>query len=244
MPGSTSSEDRELPLTEHLRELRSRILVSLASVVAGAVLTYAVSERLFRLLSGPLLQVLPPGRTLIFTSYTEAFFTYIKLAVAGGIFLALPVILYEAWAFVSPGLYPHERRLVLPFIVGGSLLFLLGAAFGYFLAFPPAFRFLAGYSKGVLRLYPSMGEYLGLAIRLLIGFGLAFEVPLLVVLLGLAGLVDSKRLRKARPYALLGAFVVAAVATPTPDVVNQCLLALPVIALYELGIWLLVLLRR
>ena len=233
-----------LPLTEHLRELRQRLIRSLVVVAVFSLLAYAGIEPIFRLLSIPLLEVLPPERTLIFTSYPEAFFTYIKLAVTTGIFTASPWILYEIWAFVAPGLYGHEKRLMTPFIIFGSILFTGGGIFGYFVVFPAAFRFLAGYESDILALYPSISEYFTLTIRLLLGFGLAFELPLVLVFLGLAGIIDSKRLRTHRKYALLGAFVIAAVFTPTPDVINQTLLALPLLLLYEVSIWLLAMLGK
>ncbi len=240
----TSDEQKELPLTEHLRELRQRLIRSLIVVVCLSVLAYGFIEPIFKALSIPLLEVLPPGRTLIFTSYPEAFFTYIKLAITTGVFLGAPWILYEIWGFVAPGLYAHERRLMAPFIIFGSIFFIGGGLFGYFVVFPAAFRFLAGYESDILSLYPSISEYFTLTIRLLLGFGLAFELPLILVFLGLLGIIDSKVLRKNRKYALLGAFIIAAIFTPTPDVLNQTLLAVPLLFLYEVSIWLLVFLRK
>ncbi len=240
----TSDEQKELPLTEHLRELRQRLIRSLVVVVCLSVLAYGFIEPIFKALSIPLLEVLPPGRSLIFTSYPEAFFTYIKLAITTGVFLGAPWILYEIWGFVAPGLYAHERRLMAPFIIFGSIFFIGGGLFGYFIVFPAAFRFLAGYESDILSLYPSISEYFTLTIRLLLGFGLAFELPLILVFLGLLGIIDSKVLRKHRKYALLGAFIIAAIFTPTPDVLNQTLLAVPLLFLYEVSIWLLVFLRK
>ena len=240
MTFETAGKD-ELPLTEHLRELRTRLIRSLLVIVVFSCLSYYFIEPIFKILSLPLLDWLPPGRTFIFTSYPEAFFTYIKLAITVGVFLASPWILYEVWAFVAPGLYPNERRLALPFILSGSTFFIGGGLFGYFVVFPAAFRFLSGYESKTLALYPSISEYFTLTVRLLLGFGLAFELPLVIVFLGLIGLVKTKTLKKNRKYALLVAFIIAAIFTPTPDVVNQTLLAVPLIFLYEISIWVLLL---
>ena len=240
----TSTRGDELPLTEHLRELRERLIRSLLVVVVASCVAYGFIEPIFRFLSIPLMDVLPRGRSLIFTSYPEAFFTYLKLAITTGIFAASPWLLYEIWAFVAPGLYAHEKKLVAPFVLFGTFFFAGGAIFGYFVVFPAAFRFLAGYESDILRLYPSISEYFTLTIRLLLGFGLAFELPLILVFLGLIGLIHSKALRKNRKYALLGAFIIAAIFTPTPDVINQTLLALPLLMLYEVSIWILVFLRK
>ncbi len=228
--------DRELPLTEHLAELRQRLIKSLAAVVVMSAASYAVIEPIFTFVSRPLIEVMPPGQTLIFSSYPEAFFTYIKLAITAGIFLASPVVIYQALAFVSPGLYEHERRYLYPFVLLGSVLFVGGGLFGYFVAFPAAFKFLASYQRSGLLLLPNVSEYFSLTVRLLLGFGAAFEVPLAMVFLGLVGVVDARFLRANRKYALLAIFVLAAVLTPTPDVVNQLVMAVPLLLLYELSI--------
>ncbi len=230
--------DEGLSLTEHLAELRQRLIASFVAVVVAACVSYAFIDPIFNLLSGPLVAVLPHGTTLIFTSYPEAFFTYLKLALAAGVFLASPFILYEIWAFVAPGLYEHEKRLALPFVVLSTIFFVGGGLFGYLVVFPAAFRFLANFTGESFKLMPSVSEYFTLSIRLLLGFGLAFELPVFMAFLGLLGLVEPYMLRKNRKYALLAIFVIAAVLTPTPDVLNQVLMAGPLILLYELSIWL------
>lgn len=233
----------ESSLTEHLAELRRRLIICFIAVFAGFGLCYALIGPIFAMLSRPLEEVLPPGTSLIFTSYPEAFFTYLKLALTCGIFIGSPVILYQIWAFVAPGLYEHEKRWTLPFVICSSFMFIGGGFFGYMVVFPAAFKFLAGYSGEGLRLLPSVSEYFTLTIRLLLGFGLAFELPVFMVFLGLIGLLDAHTLRKHRKYAILIAFLAAAILTPTPDVLNQILMAGPLLVLYELSIFLVWLVR-
>ncbi len=231
-------QDQDLPLTAHLAELRTRILISLAATAIGFIISYAFIRQLFDLLASPLYRILPPEGHIIFTSYPEAFFTYLKVAFVSGAFLASPVILYQAWAFVAPGLYPHERRLALPVVIFASFAFLIGASFGYFVFLPAAAGFLAKFASQWLRLMPSMQEYVSLALRLLFAFGLAFELPVVLTILGHAGIIGSDQLKRFRRYAFVLAFVVSAVLTPTPDAVNQLLLAGPLYFLYELSIFL------
>ncbi len=242
----TSDHDphKELSLTEHLAELRTRLIRSIAAVAVGFCISYAFIEPIFAMLSRPLEKVLPPGTSLIFTSYPEAFFTYLKLALVCGIFIASPFILYEIWAFVAPGLYEHEKKWALPFVVFSSIFFVGGALFGYIVVFPAAFNFLAGYAGQDLKLLPSVSEYFSLTIKLLLGFGAAFELPIFMVFMALIGLIDARMLRKNRKYALLIIFILAAVLTPTPDVVNQCLLAAPLLILYEISIFLVALIGK
>ncbi len=244
IPEARGPQERELALTDHLRELRDRLIRSLLAVVVGFVLCYAVIEPIFSFLARPLDQVLPPGTTIVFTSYPEAFFTYIKLALVCGVFVASPVILYQIWAFIAPGLYEHEKKWALPFVVFSTLFFVGGAIFGYSIVFPAAFNFLAGYAGKGLELLPSMGEYFSLAIKLLLGFGIAFELPILMVFLGLVGIIDAPMLRRNRKYAILIIFTAAAIITPTPDVINQVLMAGPLLLLYELSIFLVWLIAR
>lgn len=163
-------------------------------------------------------------------------FFYLKLALVCGILLGSPVIFHQIWRFVAPGLYQNEKRVLLPFSLVSTLCFLGGAAFGYFVVFPPAFRFLVGYSSEILDPMPAVNEYFSLALRLLIAFGLVFELPVFMVFLAKIGIVNAPFLKKHRKYAVLIAFIVAAVLTPTPDVVNQLFMAGPLIILYEVSI--------
>ncbi|MCD6388985.1 MAG: twin-arginine translocase subunit TatC [Desulfobulbaceae bacterium] len=163
-------------------------------------------------------------------------FFYLKLALVSAILLASPVVFWQIWSFVAPGLYLHEKRLVLPFSFLSSFCFLGGAAFGYYVVFPPAFRFLMGYSTEYLTALPTVKEYFSLSLRLLIAFGVIFEMPVFMVLLAKIGIIDAPFLRKHRKYAFLLSFIVAAILTPTPDIVNQLLMAGPLVILYEVSI--------
>ncbi len=235
-PETTQTEE-EISLSEHLAELRNRLIISFLGVAVAAAVCYAFIDPIFNLISAPLVAILPPGTSLIFTSYPEAFFTYLKLALTAGVFVASPLILYEIWAFIAPGLYEQEKRLALPFIFFSSLFFVGGGLFGYIVVFPAAFRFLAQFTGENFKLMPSVSEYFTLSTRLLLGFGISFELPVLMAFLGLLRIVTPSMLRKNRKYALLIIFVIAAVLTPTPDVMNQMLMAGPLILLYELSIW-------
>ena len=169
-------------------------------------------------------------------------FFYLKLSLVAGLLLASPVIFYQLWRFIAPGLYQHEKRVVLPFTLFSSLFFFGGAAFGYFVVFPPAFKFLLGYSNDFLSPMPTVKEYFSLCLRLLLAFGVIFELPIFMVLLAKMGVVNAAFLNRHRKYAILLSFVIAAILTPTPDVINQCLMAFPLIVLYEVSIgavWLL-----
>jgi len=232
------SLQKELTITEHLAELRLRLVICLIAVALGSVLCYGFIDPIFTLFSRPLEAVMPHGTSLIFTSYTEAFFIYIKLAITCGVFVGSPVILYEIWMFVAPGLYEHEKRWALPFVVCSSLLFICGGLFGYMVIFPAVFRFFASYTGKSLRLLPSVSEYFSLTVRLLLGFGCAFELPAFMVFLGLIGLIDAPLLRKYHRHAILIVFIAAAILTPTFDILNQLFVALPLMALYEFSIFL------
>jgi len=229
-------ENEKLSFTAHLEELRRRLIVCFVAVGVGFVLSYFFKEKLFEILMRPLLATLPPGEKLIFTGLPEAFFSYLKVAFLSGVMLAVPVIMYQLWRFVAPGLYRQEKKLVLPAVCLSSLFFMGGALFGYFLVFPMGFRFFLGFASDFIRPLPSMREYLSLASKLLLAFGLVFELPLLITLLSRFGLVSVNMLKKSRKYALVLFFVAGAVLTP-PDVVTQVMMAVPLMALYELSIW-------
>jgi len=229
-------DENKLPLTSHLKELRKRLILSFIAVGVGFVICYAFSDTLFDILAKPLMKIMPAGGSLIFISVAEAFFTYMKVGFIAGIILASPFVLYQIWAFVAPGLYRHEKRYVFPFVLGGSLFFALGVLFGYFVAIPVGFRFLMGYASDFIKPMPSMKEYLTFTVKFLLGFGIVFEFPVVLVLLARIGIIDSKMLAKQRRYAILLVFIVAAAVTPSPDLLTQVLTAIPLIALYELSI--------
>ncbi|MGQ9645957.1 MAG: twin-arginine translocase subunit TatC [Thermodesulfobacteriota bacterium] len=228
-------DEKKLPLTAHLQELRRRLILSFIAVGGGFVVCYLFAEKIFDLLAAPLLNVMPAGGTLVFTSVAEAFFTYMKVAFIAGLMLASPFVLYQIWAFVAPGLYRHEKRYVVPFVLAGSFFFALGIFFGYAIALPVGFKFLLGFSTDFIKPLPSMKEYLSFSIKFLLAFGLVFEFPVVLVLLARVGVVDAKTLARQRKYAILLIFIFAAILTP-PDIISQAILALPMIGLYELSI--------
>lgn len=232
----STMEDIKQPLTGHLTDLRRCLVISFVAVGICFIIAYAFVDNIGYWFFKPLFDVLPQGTSLIFTSYQDAFFLYLKLALVSAVFLSSPVILWEIWSFVAPGLYQHEKRMILPFTFVSTLCFIGGASFGYFIAFSPAFRFLIGYTTEYLTPMPAANEYFSLAVRLLIAFGVIFELPVVMVFLARAGLVDVGFLIKNRKYWILIAFVIAALVTPTSDVVNQLLMAAPLVLLYEISI--------
>ncbi|MBW2369472.1 MAG: twin-arginine translocase subunit TatC [Deltaproteobacteria bacterium] len=229
------TEDEKIPFTDHLEELRKRLITSFVAVGVGFALSYGFKEKLFVVLTRPLVSVMESGDTLIFTGLPEAFFTYLKVAFLTGLMLAAPVILYQFWMFVAPGLYNKERRLLLPIVVLSSFFFLGGALFGYFIVFPFGFKFFLSFATETIRPLPSMREYLGFSAKLLLAFGLVFELPLVLTFLARLGIVSVDFLKKNRKYALLLFFAGAAIITP-PDVVTQVMMALPMMLLYEVSI--------
>lgn len=227
--------DEKLPFTAHLTELRTRLIRSFIAVTIGFLVSYNYVQQIFEFLMKPMIQAMPPGSPLVFTSLTEGFFTYFKLALVSGVCLAFPVILYQLWRFISPGLLEHEKRYALPFAFFVTAFFILGAAFCYYVVFPTIFRFLMSYSSDIVKPMPSIKDYLAFSSKLLLTFGLIFEYPLLVFFLAKVGVLKGRWLAKQRRYAIVLIFILSAVLTP-PDVASQILLALPMIVLYELGI--------
>lgn len=228
-------EQAKIPFTEHLEELRKRLIICFTAVGIGFVLSYGFKEKLFQILTRPLIRVMQTGDKLIFTGLPEAFFTYLKVAFLSGIILAAPVIFYQFWMFVAPGLYDKEKRLMAPIVFLSTFFFVGGAFFGYFIVFPYGFKFFLGFASEIIRPLPSMREYLGFASKLLLAFGLVFELPLIIIFLARLGIVSVSFLKKNRKYALLLFFVGAAILTP-PDVVTQIMMALPLMVLYEISI--------
>ncbi len=230
-------DEKKLPLTAHLQELRKRLIFSFIAMGVGFFLCYAFADSIFNILAAPLMkELMPKGGSLIFTSVAEAFFTYMKVAFIAGIIVTSPFILYQIWAFVAPGLYQKEKRYVIPFVLGGSLFFALGVLFGYYVAIPVGFGFLLGYATDIIKPMPSMKEYLSFSIKFLLACGLVFEFPVVLVLLSKIGIIDAKMLARQRKYAILLIFIFAAVVTPSPDLISQVLMAFPLIGLYELSI--------
>jgi sec-independent protein translocase protein TatC len=228
-------EDDKAPFTEHLDELRKRLIICFIAVAVGFVLTYAFKETLFQILTRPLVKVMQTGDHMMYTGLAEAFFTYLKVAFLAGIILATPVLFYQFWMFVAPGLYAKERKLLLPVVCLSSIFFVGGALFGYFVVFPLGFKFFLSFATETIRPMPSMREYLSFSAKLLLAFGLAFELPLVLTFLARLGIVSVDFLKKNRKYAVLLFFIGSAILTP-PDVVSQVMMALPLMGLYELSI--------
>ncbi|MFH1991662.1 MAG: twin-arginine translocase subunit TatC [Pseudomonadota bacterium] len=228
------SEDK-IPFTAHLEELRHRLIVCFIAAGVGFVVSYGFKEKLFQILTRPLISAMQAGDKIIFTGLPEAFFTYLKVAFLSGIILAAPVIIYQFWMFVAPGLYAKEKRLLVPIVLLSSVFFMGGALFGFFIVFPFGFKFFLGFATDTIRPLPSMKEYLSLSATLLLAFGLVFELPLIVTFLAKLGLVSVETLKKNRKYAILLFFIVAAILTP-PDVVTQTMMAVPLMVLYEISI--------
>jgi sec-independent protein translocase protein TatC len=229
------TEEERLPFTAHLEELRSRMIKCFIAVGAGFAASYAFKEKLFYILVAPLQKVMASGDTLIYTHLPEAFFTFLKTALISGLMLASPIILYQFWMFVAPGLYDREKRLLVPILFLSTLFFVGGALFGYFVVFPFGFKFFLSFATDTIRPMPSMKEYLSFSAKLLLAFGIVFELPLIITFLAKLGIVTVDFLKKYRKYAILIFFCGAAVLTP-PDVVTQIMMALPLMLLYEISI--------
>jgi sec-independent protein translocase protein TatC len=233
LPGlkaAPGAEDGKMPFMAHLGELRQRILVGLIALGVGFAVTFNFSERIINWLARPL-----PVK-LAFLEPTEPFWVNMKVALVAGAFLVLPVLLYEVWAFIAPGLLPHERKFALPFVILSTLCFFIGAVFALTVIVPFAVTFLVGYKTENLVATISVNRYVDFVLKFTIAFGLVFELPLAITLGARMGLVTPAFLAKNRKYAILLCFLAAAILTPTPDAFNQLLMAGPLILLYELGI--------
>ncbi|BBO76729.1 Sec-independent protein translocase protein TatC [Desulfosarcina widdelii] len=228
------TEDK-VPFTVHLEELRKRLISCFIAVGLGFAVSYGFKEKLFQILTQPLISVMKQGETLIYTGLPEAFFTFLKVSFLAGLMLASPVIIYQFWMFIAPGLYDREKKLLVPIVLLSSIFFVGGALFGYFIVFPYGFDFFLGFATETIRPMPSMKEYLSFSAKLLLAFGLVFELPLVITFLAKLGIVSVPFLKKNRKYALLLFFVGAAILTP-PDVVTQVMMALPLMVLYEISI--------
>ena len=228
----------EQPFVSHLIELRDRLVKG--SIAVGicfaALMLWPGAAGLYDLLAAPLVAHLPKGSTLIATSVISPFLVPLKITLMAAFLIALPVVLYQVWAFVAPGLYTHEKKLVLPLVVSSSLLFFLGVAFCYFFVFGQVFKFIQSFAPKSITAAPDIEAYLSFVLTMFIAFGAAFEVPVVVVVLARMGLVSIEKLRAFRSYFIVLAFIIAAVLTP-PDVVSQLALAIPMVLLYEVGIW-------
>jgi sec-independent protein translocase protein TatC len=235
-PQQNPDEGTEETFISHLVELRDRIIRAGVSVIVVFIALVYWAPNIFRLLARPLMQNLPQGGKMIVTDVTGSFFVPMKVTMLVAFVIALPFVLYQIWAFVAPGLYQHEKKLVVPLVGSSYILFLGGMAFAYFVVFPTIFRVMAHYNAPLgAEMTTDIDNYLSFVLTMFIAFGVTFEVPIVVVLLVRMGVLTVKKLRQVRPYVIVGAFVVSAVVTP-PDVFSQLILAVPLIVLYEAGI--------
>ncbi len=236
-PKKDELEGTEQPFVTHLVELRDRLIRTVIAILIGfgILAFYPGFGGMYDLLAAPLVSHLPTGATLIATNVISPILVPLKITLMGGFMLVLPYVLYQVWAFVAPGLYSHEKKLVLPLVVSSTLLFFLGVAFCYLIVIPAMSKFIQSFAPTTITAAPDIEQYFGFVLNLFIVFGLAFEVPVAVVVLARVGIVTIEQLKSFRGYFVVAAFVVAAVVTP-PDVVSQLALAVPMCILYELGI--------
>jgi sec-independent protein translocase protein TatC len=227
--------DQPMPLVSHLTELRTRLLRCVAVIFLVFAGLFSFAQQIYTLVSAPLREYLPVGATMIATDVASPFLTPFKLTMMVSLFLAIPVILHQVWGFIAPGLYKHEKRVAVPLLVSSIFLFYAGMAFAYFLVFPLVFKFFASATPEGVTMATDIASYLDFVMTLFFAFGVAFEIPVAVVLLVWIGVVDVKYLRKIRPYVIIGCFVVGMILTP-PDIFSQTLLAVPMWLLFEIGI--------
>ncbi len=224
------------PLFSHLLELRTRLLRSMLSVLVVFLCLVWFANDIYAFLAAPLVERMPAGATMIATDVASPFFTPIKLTLVTSVFIAVPMILYQVWAFVAPGLYKHERKLIMPLLFSSSLLFYAGVAFAYYVVFPLVFKFFTSVAPQGVEVATDIANYLDFVLALFMAFGIAFEIPVAIILLCWTGATDPGSLRSKRPYIIVGAFVVGMLLTP-PDIVSQTLLAVPMCLLFEVGLF-------
>src|SRR5690242_11510233 len=240
-PYSPEPEDEDeesagkMSFLDHLEELRKRLIIAIAAVAAGFLLAFTFIDRIFAFIMAPLTRVIPGGK-FIYTEPAEAFMLYIKGAALVGFLIALPVVMWQAWKFIAPGLYANEKKLAIPFAVFSSVFFLCGAAFAHYMVFPWAWIFFGGFSNENLQFMPSIQPVFGMYMRMLLAMGLVFEMPTVVFFLARIGLVTARLMLSMFKYAILVIFIAAAVLTPGQDIASQCLMAGPMIGLYVVSI--------
>ena len=229
-------DETRLPITDHLAELRTRIIRVLLAWLVGTAAAWTWSDDIFRLLLAPAVHALGEGQPLQAIAPAEIFFSYVKCALLAGFLFALPVVFWQEWAFVAPGLYPREKNAILPFVFVSTVLFIGGAVFGYTQILPIMFKFFTSYDNDWVKSAWTMHEVFKLTTSMFLAFGVAFELPVFVFLLAVAGIVDAPTLFRGTRYAVIVIFIAAAVITPSPDWVSQCLLGVPMVALYLIGV--------
>jgi sec-independent protein translocase protein TatC len=228
-------EGQEQTFISHLVELRTRLLKAVAGVLVVLVCLLPFADRLYQFIAQPLISRLPQGSQMVAIEVASPFMTPVKLAFVVALFIAMPIVLYQLWCFVAPGLYRHEKKLAVPLLVSSVLMFYLGCAAAYYVVLPKVFTFLLGITPTGVAMMTDIGHYLDFVLTMFFAFGLCFEVPVIVFLLALLGWVNVPQLTKQRPYVILGAFVVAAIVAP-PDVLSMLMLAIPMCLLYEIGV--------
>lgn len=230
------AEDQPMGLMDHLSELRGRLVRCCLAVMAGFMACWVIVDPIFDALVDPLLKVLPEGSHAIYTTLPEGFFTRMHISFVAGVFVSSPIIFYQIWSFIAPGLYEDEKRHILPVAFMSAFFFISGGAFCYFVVFPNAFAFFVSYATDTIVAMPKISDYLSFVLKLILAFGLVFEMPLFAFFLARMGIITAELLRKIRRYAILGIFIVAAILSP-PDVVSQLLMAAPMLVLYEISIY-------
>ncbi|MCP9760489.1 twin-arginine translocase subunit TatC [Aquitalea sp. S1-19] len=233
----------EQPLLAHLIELRNRLVRAAAGIVIVFIALFHWAGDIYHLLAKPMMDVLPAGAQMIATDVTAPFFVPVKVTMLVAFLISLPNTLYQVWAFIAPGLYQHEKKLIVPLVVSSVLLFFIGMAFAYYLVFPVVFGFMSAVTPTGVAMMTDIDKYLSFVLGMFVAFGVTFEVPVVVIVLTRMGIVSVEQLRQGRPYVIVGAFVIAAIVTP-PDVLSQIMLAVPLWLLYECGILLSVFLGK
>lgn len=226
----------EQPLVAHLIELRNRLMKSVIAIIVVFACLSPFMKQIFDFLSQPLMVALPQGAKLLATGVVAPFFVPLKVTLFVAFLIALPVVLYQAWAYIAPALYRSEKRLAFPILISSIVMFAIGMAYCYFIVFRMVFQFIAGFSPDSVNFAPDIDSYFSFVLTMFLAFGMTFEVPIIVVVLNRVGIATYSKLTKARPYVIVGAFVLAAIFTP-PDALSQILLALPLVILYQVGIW-------
>jgi len=229
------STDQPLPLIAHLTELRDRLLRALLAVLVVFICLFPFANEIYTFVSDPLRKLLPEGATMIATEVASPFLTPFKLTLIAAVFLAIPYVLYQAWSFIAPGMYKHEKRIAVPLLVSSIFLFYLGAAFAYYLVFPLIFAFFTSTGPADIAIMTDINSYLDFVLTLFFAFGLAFEIPIAAVLLIWTGITTPQQLAQKRPYIIVGCFIIGMLLTPT-DIFSQSLLAIPMWMLFELGV--------
>ena len=236
MSEPAASQNPESGLVSHLIELRNRLMIALGTVGVVFLALVPFSKQVYAIIAQPLMDVLPQGMSMIATEVASPFLTPLKFTLAAAITLTIPVLLYQAWAFVAPGLYKHEKRMAMPLLLSSVLLFYAGMAFAYFVVFPTVFKLFVDILPPGVQMMTDIKAYLDFVFSMFFAFGVAFEIPVAVIILSSAGVVNPETLAQKRPYVIVGVFVIAAILTP-PDVASQFLLAIPMLILFEVGLF-------